>query len=157
MLTCQKHAQRRWPSRTSRHRSSLTCPSDAAAAPLTLSRAEAMPHHTAVLCLLLMTGTLAAMGAGEDKYRREDGTFTNTPSATVPAASDTACAISCTSKEPWSCGGFTYHSGTCGLYRAEATGVDPLEAAPPLETNTGSQPRSYRRLQSTDPGEVILF
>ena len=116
-----------------------------------------MPHHTAVLCLLLMAGTLAAMGAGEDKYtRRENGAFTNTPSTTVPAMSDTACAISCSTMEPWFCGGFTYHSGACDLYRETAACVGPLEVVPSLEVDTGSEPRSYRRLQPTGPGEGIL-
>ena len=117
-----------------------------------------MTDPIVVLCLLLTTGTLAVLGAGKDKYRREDGTFTNTPSATVAAASVINCAARCNSKEPWFCGGFSYHSGTCQLYRSnkEGTCVNPLEAVPPLEVDTGSEPRSYRRLQATDPGEGIF-
>ena len=144
------------PSRTGRHRSSLTCPSDAAAAPLTLSGAEAMTDPIVVLCLFLTAGTLAVLGTDNDTYRRENGTFTNTPSTTVAAASDTACAISCSTMEPWFCGGFTYHSGTCDLYRDnEVTGGNAPEAVPPLEVDTASEPRSYRRLQATVPGEGI--
>ena len=118
-----------------------------------------MTDPIVVLYLLLTTGgTLAVLGSGMDKYRRENGTFANTPTATVSAASKTTCAIRCSSMEPWFCGGFTYHNGTCDLYRGneEAAGVNPWEAAPPLEVDTGSEPRSFRRLQSTDPGEVIL-
>ena len=118
-----------------------------------------MTDHVVVLYLLLTTGTLAVLCSGYmDKYRRENGTFANTPTATVSAASKTTCAIRCTSMELWSCGGFTYHNGTCDLYRGneEAAGVNPWEAAPPLEVDTGSEPRSYRRLQATDPGEGIL-
>ena len=141
-----------------RHRYSLTCFSDDAAAPLTLSGAEAMTDPIVVLCLLLTTGTLAVLGAGKDKYRREDGTFTNTPSATVAAPSVINCAARCNSKVPWFCGGFTYHSGTCQLYRSNKGGTcdNPLEAASLLEVDTGSEPRSYRRLQARDPGEGIL-
>ena len=105
-----------------------------------------MTDPIVVLCLLLTTGTLAVLGAGNDKYRREDGTFTNTPPATVAAASVINCAARCNSKEPWFCGGFTYHNGACDLYRDEAD-----TASNALEVDAGSEPRSYRRLKpSTD-------
>ena len=105
-----------------------------------------------VLCLLLTTAALAVLGTGKDKYRREDGTFANTPSATVAAASVINCAARCNSKEPWFCGGFTYHSGTCDLYRKNEEGT----CVNALEVNTGSEPRSYRRLPSPGAGEGIF-
>ena len=113
-----------------------------------------MTDPIVVLCLLLTAGTLAVLCSGMDKYRRENGTFANTPNATVSAVSKTTCAIRCTSMELWFCGGFTYHSGTCDLYRGneEAAGVSPLEVAPPLEVDTGSEPRSYRRLKPSTEG-----
>ena len=108
-----------------------------------------------VLCLLLTAGTLLGLAPEQAQYRREDGKFTNSPDATISAASDTACAISCTAMEPWFCGGFTYHdSGSCDLYKGNeaATCVNPEEAAPPLEVDSSSEPRSYRRQQPTCPG-----
>ena len=113
-----------------------------------------MSDHIVVLYLLLTTGTLAVLCSGMDKYRRDNGTFANTPNVTVSAASKTTCAIRCTSMELWSCGGFTFHSGTCDLYRGNEEGsrATPLEVAPPLELDTGSEPRSYRRLKPSTEG-----
>ena len=108
-----------------------------------------MTDPIVVLCLLLTTSTLAVLGADMDKYRRENGTFANAPSATLSATSVMTCAISCTSVEPLFCGGFTYHSGTCDLYR------DNEEGTLPLKVDAGAEPRGYRRLYSTDQGEAV--
>ena len=98
----------------------LTCPSDAAAAPLTRSGAEVMLDPIAVLWLFIMIGPLSAMSAGAAQFRREEGTFNTTPDASVSAPSRFACSAKCASMLPCSCHGFTYHEdGTCDLYRGD--------------------------------------
>ena len=122
-----------------------------------------MTSPISVLCLFLTAGSLRGLASEQAQYKREDGSFSNTVEVSLPAWSAASCAIRCTAMKPWFCGGFTYHdSGTCDLYRGreegeEAICVNPLEAAPPLVVESGTEPRSYRRLQankSTCPGGI---
>ena len=117
-----------------------------------------MPSSLSVLCLLMMMTADMLLGLNPKlaQFRREGGMFINSPQATLSVSAVISCAVRCTAMRSWFCGGFTYYEdGTCALYggNEEVICINPLEAVPPLVVDTGSEPRSYRRLQLTCPGE----
>ena len=117
-----------------------------------------MTSSLSVLYLLMMMTADMLLGLDPKlaQFRREGGTFINSPEATLSVSAMIPCAVSCTAMRSWFCGGFTYYEdGTCALHRGneESICINPLESVPPLEVDTGSEPRSYRRLQPTCPGD----
>ena len=121
------------------------------------ARADRMTGPFSVLCLFLTVGTLLGLGPETAQYRREDYQFTNRPKTKLSKIRFRIdCSAKCTAMKQWFCGGFTYHDdGTCELYEGTAvtTCVNPLDAAPPLTVGS-KRPQSYRRLNSTCPGQM---
>ena len=133
----------------------LTRPSEVAPEAPTLGRARTMAGLPVGLCLLLplLSSSLARLAIDTNRFRREKGTYTEASVLTVSAVSGITCAVKCTRIEEWFCGGYTYFTGGCDLYKESWDGL----AVTPQDDNY-SGPFSYRlRHNSTFSGELHCF
>ena len=125
--------------------SSLPTPTPWQTHPLLANPQTMLNLTTPTICMSLV---VVALAVTSELYRREVGSYPDTPDKTVPAPSRIVCSMKCTSQQEWRCGGFQYlANGTCLLYQegTETTCLSTPET-PPTEENTASaQSALYRR------------